>query len=134
MDGHLGSYADPLSLNRYTYCHNNPIRYRDPSGRSPEGNIQSAYNAWQGGYISYAQYAFNVWLNGGTPVANPNGSGINFGPKGLLRNKLYILPCLFAVRRHGKTLKGHRHCFGFSAPPDGKNPAAILSTLFLNSP
>jgi len=31
-DAFLGFYNDPLSLNRYTYCHNNPIRYVDPSG------------------------------------------------------------------------------------------------------
>ena len=79
-DAFLGFYGDPLSLNRYTYAHNNPVKYRDPTGYSAESNIQSAYNAWQGGYITYAQYAANVWLNGGTPSANPNGSGINFGP------------------------------------------------------
>lgn len=27
-----GKNADPLSLNLYTYCHNNPILYTDPSG------------------------------------------------------------------------------------------------------
>jgi len=31
-DAFLGFYTDPLSLNRYTYCHNNPIKYIDPSG------------------------------------------------------------------------------------------------------
>jgi RHS repeat-associated protein len=31
-DSYLGRYMDPLSLNRYTYTHNNPIRYKDPSG------------------------------------------------------------------------------------------------------
>jgi len=31
-DTYRGSYQDPLSLNRYTYCHNNPIAYTDPSG------------------------------------------------------------------------------------------------------
>ena len=29
-----GQYlVDPLSLNLYTYGHNNPVRYKDPSGR-----------------------------------------------------------------------------------------------------
>lgn len=31
-DTFRGNYDDPLSLNRYTYCHNNPIMYTDPSG------------------------------------------------------------------------------------------------------
>ena len=31
-DTYAGRYYDPLSLNRYTYCQNNPVRYTDPSG------------------------------------------------------------------------------------------------------
>ena len=31
-DSFLGFYSDPLSLNRYTYAHNNPVKYRDPTG------------------------------------------------------------------------------------------------------
>ena len=31
-DSYLGKYTDPLSLNRYTYCKNNPVMYKDPSG------------------------------------------------------------------------------------------------------
>lgn len=31
-DSFAGKQGDPLSLNRYTYCHNNPIVYSDPSG------------------------------------------------------------------------------------------------------
>lgn len=27
--------TDPLSLNKYTYCHNNPIVYNDPTGHLP---------------------------------------------------------------------------------------------------
>jgi hypothetical protein len=43
--------------------------------------------------------------------------------KELFRNKLNIIPCLFAVMRHGKALKGTKHSCGFAAPPDDKNPA-----------
>ena len=31
-DTYAGQYYDPLSLNRYTYCQNHPLRYTDPSG------------------------------------------------------------------------------------------------------
>ncbi len=31
-DSYAGRKSDPLSLNLYTYCQNNPIRYVDPSG------------------------------------------------------------------------------------------------------
>jgi RHS repeat-associated protein len=31
-DTYMGQKNDPLSLNLYTYCHNNPILYTDPSG------------------------------------------------------------------------------------------------------
>ena len=34
----MGRYADPLSLNRYTYAHNNPIKYIDPTGYWAEGD------------------------------------------------------------------------------------------------
>ena len=35
-DTYLGDQADPLSLNLYTYCMNNPIKYYDSSGYSVE--------------------------------------------------------------------------------------------------
>ncbi|MEL4106276.1 RHS repeat-associated core domain-containing protein [Oscillospiraceae bacterium WX1] len=33
-DTYLGSVRDPLSLNLYTYCHNEPMMYTDPTGHS----------------------------------------------------------------------------------------------------
>lgn len=33
-DTYTGEIADPLSLNRYTYVHINPLRYVDPSGHA----------------------------------------------------------------------------------------------------
>jgi len=35
-DTYMGNDNDPLSLNLYTYCHNEPIRYLDPSGHMRE--------------------------------------------------------------------------------------------------
>jgi len=34
----MGQINDPLSLNLYTYSHNNPISYYDPTGHSREMN------------------------------------------------------------------------------------------------
>jgi monoamine oxidase len=34
-DSYGGSYADPASLNRYSYVHNNPYSYTDPMGHAP---------------------------------------------------------------------------------------------------
>ena len=31
-DTYLGDLKTPISQNRYTYAHNNPVRYADPSG------------------------------------------------------------------------------------------------------
>ena len=48
-DSYLGKRSDPLSLNLYTYCRNNPIRYIDPSGHSyatlPNGDKMSINSA-----------------------------------------------------------------------------------------
>ncbi|WP_193774783.1 S8 family serine peptidase [Vallitalea guaymasensis] len=60
-DSYTGNPADPLSLNLYTYCHNNPIYYIDPSGHNP------AAMAWE--YAQYygpqawneIQYAYNMY-------------------------------------------------------------------------
>ncbi len=35
-DTYRGDPNDPLSLNLYTYCHNEPIMYTDPDGHSPK--------------------------------------------------------------------------------------------------
>ncbi len=40
-DSYDGDVYDPLSLNLYTYCSNNPISYCDPSGHF---SIKSAVN------------------------------------------------------------------------------------------
>lgn len=49
-DTYKGQVDNPLSLNRYTYTHNNPIRYVDPSG-----NQVSESGGWEpgGSYFYY---------------------------------------------------------------------------------
>lgn len=56
-DSYAGRKSDPLSLNLYTYCINNPIRYADPSGhfKIPKwvksvGNwFEERYDDWKTG-------------------------------------------------------------------------------------
>ena len=38
-DSYRGEYSNPLSQNRYTYCHNNPYKYDDPTGHLPASGI-----------------------------------------------------------------------------------------------
>jgi RHS repeat-associated protein len=40
-DTYTGDAKDPLSLNLYTYCHNEPIMYWDPSGHKTQGRVLS---------------------------------------------------------------------------------------------
>ena len=37
-DSIRGSNNDPLSLNLYTYCHNDPVNFKDPSGNEEQGD------------------------------------------------------------------------------------------------
>ena len=50
-DTYKGQVDNPLSLNRYTYVHNNPLRFVDPSGHRPaqytsdqEENFEKLFN------------------------------------------------------------------------------------------
>ncbi|MDE6088585.1 MAG: RHS repeat-associated core domain-containing protein, partial [Oscillospiraceae bacterium] len=49
-DSYRGRNGNPLSLNLYTYCANNPLLYFDPSGHSfaylPDGTKRSMDNPW----------------------------------------------------------------------------------------
>ena len=89
-DSFAGKNEDPLSLNKYTYCHNNPIRYVDPSGHSyglingEKFSINSAwdakkFNELKSGKSSSSQVAtttvpkaFDSPITGGlsTPIKN----------------------------------------------------------------
>ena len=35
-DTYTGQFDDPLSLNLYTYCHNEPLMYVDPTGHNSQ--------------------------------------------------------------------------------------------------
>ena len=58
-DTYIGKYYDPLSLNRYTYCHNNPLRYTDPSGHGLFSFLaKGVIGALVGGGIEYVKQRF----------------------------------------------------------------------------
>ena len=44
-DSVAGNASDPLSLNLYTYCHNNPILNFDPSGHSIWSSVKKGWNS-----------------------------------------------------------------------------------------
>lgn len=47
-DSYQGQGSDPLSQNLYSYVHNNPVNYTDPSGHFWKKIISGAKKAWNG--------------------------------------------------------------------------------------
>lgn len=52
-----GKYTDPLSLNKYTYCHNQPVTGYDPDGHFLHIVARAAIGALVSGGLSYASQA-----------------------------------------------------------------------------
>ena len=71
-------YADPLSLNLYTYCANNPILYCDPSGNAWETVFDVIGIVWSLGDLilnpSLANVGYLLWDIGATLVPFVPGS------------------------------------------------------------
>ena len=57
-DTYAGQANDPLSLNRYTYCANNPLRYTDPSGHFFGAVLRFVGGAVIGGGIEFITQKF----------------------------------------------------------------------------
>ncbi|WP_291581493.1 RHS repeat-associated core domain-containing protein [Clostridium sp. UBA6640] len=65
-DTYRGNDEDPLSLNLYTYCHNNPIEYYDPTGHWAWHVIGAAVGAVAGAGINLvADYLDDGKINRG---------------------------------------------------------------------
>ena len=71
-DSFAGRKSDPLSLNLYTYCRNNPLRYIDPSGHDAVEAAAFKYNnprpthinsAWDAKQLQKWDNKFNDLLN-----------------------------------------------------------------------
>ncbi|MDG3137309.1 HNH/ENDO VII family nuclease [Streptococcus suis] len=69
LDLLLGELTDPLSQNLYSYVHNNPVNYTDPSGHFIKGLINGAKKIWNGAKKVYNQ-AKNFVVNTAKSVAN----------------------------------------------------------------
>jgi RHS repeat-associated protein len=64
-DSYSGDINDPLSLNLYTYCHNEPNMYNDPTGHF----FESLKNIW-GGIKEAASSAWDVAKSVGSVIAD----------------------------------------------------------------
>ena len=64
-DSFAGRRADPLSLNLYTYCRNNPIRFIDPSGHDALAAAEFVYYNPRPSSVNSAHDArlMNEWNN-----------------------------------------------------------------------
>lgn len=85
-DSYAGKASDPLSLHRYTYCHNNPILYFDPSGHDalsaaqylvynprPSTNVNSA---WDAQLLTEWNNEFKNVLNSSVTINSPGDAAL----------------------------------------------------------
>ena len=80
-DTYTGEKNDPLSLNLYTYCQNNPIIYTDPSGHVSKPVSVVDYMKSQGLDSSYAarsQLAKDLGIKDYKGTAKQNGKILDF--------------------------------------------------------
>ena len=66
-DSYWGTLEDPLSLNLYVYCANNPIIFVDPSGHQPGDNYMEQYYLYESDYAQVGDYSS---ISCGTPPDN----------------------------------------------------------------
>jgi hypothetical protein len=81
-DTYAGDPSDPASLNRYSYVHNNPYKYTDPTGHCPScvlagvgfavGGVWAGVASYQNGVRGW-DLAFNI-LQGGSAGAIIGGT------------------------------------------------------------
>ena len=83
--------TDPLSLNKYTYCHNNPVYYTDPTGHFPllvvtavaglvAGAIAGAISSSMQGEFSWTAVAKGAAI--GATIGLTGGAGLAYGVTG----------------------------------------------------
>lgn len=76
-DSYQGELTDPLSQNGYSYVHNNPVNYTDPSGHFIKGLVNGAKKLWNGAKKVYNQ-AKNFVVNTAKSAANLGRQALNW--------------------------------------------------------
>ncbi|WP_313347264.1 RHS repeat-associated core domain-containing protein [Lacrimispora sp.] len=83
--------TDPLSLNKYTYCHNNPVYYTDPTGHNPFLVLAAVAGLVAGGISNgimsalKGEFSLNAVLKGaavGSTVGLAGGGALAYGVTG----------------------------------------------------
>ncbi len=106
-DSYWGKDADPLSLNLYTYCMNNPIIYVDSSGNVPvETVVDIASIGWSfSDFIrnpSWANFGFLAWDVAATAIPYAPGSytvkGLKAGTKILSKSDEFKKTGVWAMK------------------------------------
>lgn len=105
-DTNKGKVEDPLSLNLYTYSMNNPIRYYDPTGHSPQ-ELTTIYTGDGGGDEKLAEYvgqATSIGI-GFTPIDTAKDLGDLVAGKDLITgdriSRKLLLLCLLSQSEAG---------------------------------
>ena len=80
-DALKGSVNDPLSLNRYAYVQNNPLKFVDPTGNALDVSLG-------GGGV---EISFSASLSGSPQFTTGKAQGYNFGLKFYNKNKGSLL-------------------------------------------
>lgn len=86
-DTFLGNNNDPLSLNLYTYCYNNPIKHIDPSGNIAWDIVDIGFAAWSWGEF----------------IADPSLAGFGWAVADTI-SLLPLLPSASYIRRGGQVI------------------------------
>ena len=79
QDTYAGQEDDPLSLNRYTYCHNDPINFVDPTGHWDDYYWDYYYDYYYNYYYDYYQnYYYDYYYDGYYGYDNYYDTGYNY--------------------------------------------------------
>ena len=63
-------FKDPQTLNRYTYCQNNPLKYTDPTGHSSRLWLNAMYGAYTTGLVNSNLLAWGLFATNGLNIGN----------------------------------------------------------------
>ena len=85
-DTYLGQKNNPLSLNLYTYCHNSPLMYWDPTGHSAEATFGGQKLGANAANDNMAQREMRKTLNRWNPIASSVGDAARRSAAGSSNN------------------------------------------------